>query len=81
MKPKRLNKRQVRWAALISRFNIEIMYRPGKQNVRADALSRREQDLPENANDERLRKRLVQVLKPTSTCYKEADEEDDSTGS
>jgi hypothetical protein len=81
MKPKRLNERQVRWAALMSRFNMEIMYRPGKQNVRADALSRREQDLPENADDERLRKRLVQVLKPTSTCYEEADEEDDSTGS
>jgi transposase InsO family protein len=57
---------------------MEILYRPGKQNVRADALSRREQDLPGDAEDERLQKRLVQVLKPTSLCYEEAsqDEED-----
>jgi hypothetical protein len=71
-----LSERQVRWAAIISHFNIEILYRPGKQNVRADALSRREQDLPSNAEDKRLQKRLIQVLKPTTTCYKNTAEED-----
>jgi hypothetical protein len=77
MKPKMLSERQVRWAAMLSRFNMEILYRPGKQNVRADALSRREQDLPEDADDERLRKRIIQVLKPTSQCYEESSEEQD----
>ena len=82
MKPKMLNERQIRWAALLSRFNMEILYRPGKQNVRADALSRREQDLPEDAEDERLRKRVIQVLKPTSYCYEETskDEGDSAHG-
>ncbi|EFQ85222.1 hypothetical protein PTT_19879 [Pyrenophora teres f. teres 0-1] len=61
---------------------MEILYRPGKQNVRADALSRREQDLPEDAGDERLQKRIVQILKPTSRCYEEAsDDEEDSAKS
>jgi hypothetical protein len=79
MKPKMLSERQIRWAALLSRFNMEILYRPGKQNVRADALSRREQDLPEDAEDERLRKRFVQILKPTSQCYEEASEDEEET--
>ena len=76
MKPRMLSERQVRWAALMSRFNMEILYRPGKQNVRADALSRREQDLPADVEDERLQKRVVQVLKPTTTFYESTAEED-----
>jgi hypothetical protein len=60
----------------MSRFNMEILYRLGKQNVRADALLRREQDLLSNAEDERLRKRLIQVLKLTTTCYEDMTEED-----
>jgi hypothetical protein len=38
---------------------MEILYRPGKQNVWADALSRQEQDLPANANNDRLQKRFI----------------------
>jgi hypothetical protein len=76
MKPKMLSERQVRWAATMSCFNMEILYRLGKQNVRADALSRREQDLLSNAEDERLWKRLIQVLKLTTTCYEDTAEED-----
>ncbi|EFQ91148.1 hypothetical protein PTT_12096 [Pyrenophora teres f. teres 0-1] len=52
---------------------MEILYRLGKQNVRADALLRREQDLPEGAEDKRLQKRIIQVLKPTSYCYEEEE--------
>jgi hypothetical protein len=74
MKPRMLNERQVRWSLILGKYNMEILYRPGKQNIRADALSRREQDLPANANDYQLQKRLVQVLKPTASCYEEAGE-------
>ncbi|KAK1914248.1 hypothetical protein P3342_007494 [Pyrenophora teres f. teres] len=74
-----LSERQIRWAASLSRFNMEILYRPGKQNVRADALSRREQDLPEDAGDERLQKRIIQILKPTSRCYEEASEDEEDS--
>jgi hypothetical protein len=76
-----LSERQIRWAALLSRFNIEILYRPGKQNVRANALSRREQDLPEDARDKRLQKRIIQVLKPTPQCYEEVSEEQEESPS
>ncbi|KAL0157145.1 hypothetical protein M9458_048391, partial [Cirrhinus mrigala] len=35
-----LNHRQARWALFFTRFNYEIHYRPGSQNLKADALSR-----------------------------------------
>ena len=38
---KQLSPRQHRWAEFMAEFNYEIVYRPGKQNVVADALSRR----------------------------------------
>lgn len=74
IKPRMLSERQARWADILGRFNLEMLYRPGKQNIRADALSRREQDLPVDTTDERLQKRVIQILKPTSSCYEELDE-------
>lgn len=38
--------RQVRWADFLSNFNITFHYRPGRENVVADALSRKTVDLP-----------------------------------
>ena len=35
-----LSRRQARWAEFIAEFDFEIVYRPGKSNVVADALSR-----------------------------------------
>ncbi|XP_063819155.1 LOW QUALITY PROTEIN: uncharacterized protein LOC135057187 [Pseudophryne corroboree] len=35
-----LNPRQARWSLFFSRFDFKILYRPGSQNVKADALSR-----------------------------------------
>ncbi|KAK1793770.1 hypothetical protein P4O66_001506 [Electrophorus voltai] len=37
---RQLNPRQVCWSLFFSRFNFKIMYRPGSQNTKADALSR-----------------------------------------
>ena len=37
----KLSKRQVRWTEFLSEFDFDIVYRPGKTNVVADALSRR----------------------------------------
>ena len=45
MTTKVLNARQVRWAEELASFNFCIRYTPGKDNARADILSRREQDL------------------------------------
>jgi hypothetical protein len=44
MTTKALTARQARWAEVLSQFNFRIMYKPGATN-RADALTRREQDL------------------------------------
>lgn len=61
---RRLTERQMRWAHLLSRFNFTISYRPGSQAARPDALSRREQDVPKDADDERLSYREIQLLRP-----------------
>jgi RNase H-like domain found in reverse transcriptase len=36
----RLNQRQIRWMEEIADYDCEILYKPGKENVVADALSR-----------------------------------------
>ena len=38
---KQLNRRQVRWAELLGQYKFVIRYTPGKDNGKADALSRR----------------------------------------
>ncbi|GKF95589.1 putative reverse transcriptase domain-containing protein, partial [Tanacetum coccineum] len=43
---KELNMRQRRWLELLSDYDCEIRYHPGKVNVVADALSRKEQIMP-----------------------------------
>jgi hypothetical protein len=63
MSKKLLNRRQARWAQFLSRFDYEIVYRPGKSNDKADALTRRPGDLPEGG-DERLKTMEQVVLKP-----------------
>nr|GEX55164.1 putative reverse transcriptase domain-containing protein [Tanacetum cinerariifolium] len=41
---KELNIRQCRWIELLSDYDCEIRYHPGKENVVADALSRKERE-------------------------------------
>jgi hypothetical protein len=44
---------------------MKIHYRPGKENVRADALSRRDQDMPQGGDDKRLLSREFVMLVPS----------------
>ncbi|KAI3754885.1 hypothetical protein L1987_54677 [Smallanthus sonchifolius] len=43
---KELNMRQRRWLELLKDYDCEILYHPGKENVVADALSRKEESAP-----------------------------------
>lgn len=47
MTTKKLTRRQARWALFLSQFNFVVTYRPGIQNGKADALTRRHGDRPE----------------------------------
>ncbi|CEP10309.1 hypothetical protein, partial, partial [Parasitella parasitica] len=40
-----LTRRQVRWAEILGDYNFKIVYRPGKQNPVADALSRKDKPI------------------------------------
>ncbi|GJZ22298.1 putative reverse transcriptase domain-containing protein [Tanacetum coccineum] len=44
LNPKELNLQQPRWIELLSDYDCEIWYHPGKANTVADALSRKERD-------------------------------------
>ena len=63
MTVRKLTERQMRWSLILSRYNFRIIHVPGKYNERADALSRRDQDMPNNL-DERLLDRRICLLKP-----------------
>ena len=64
MSVRKLTERQMRWSLILSRYNFTISYLKGKDNIRADALSRREQDIPKEEEDDRLQYRMIQLLKP-----------------
>ena len=64
MTTKKLTRRQARWALTLANYNFEITYRPGKQNMKADSLTRRPGDRPEGDNDDRQELQFQTVLTP-----------------
>lgn len=61
----KLTERHMRWSQVLSEFNFTLTYRPGPQGVIPDVLSRLEQDKPQDADDDRLKGRQLQLLKPS----------------
>ena len=68
MTTKRLTRRQARWAEFLADYHFQITYRPGKQNDKADALTRRGSDQPGNPEDER-QKYMQQTLLPVNRLH------------
>jgi transposase InsO family protein len=59
----KLAERQMRWALELSEYNFKIVHRPGTLQATSDALSRRDQDMPKNVDDERLAERNQKFLR------------------
>ena len=64
MTTKRLTRRQARWAEFLADYNFQITYRPGKDNQKADALTRRPGDRPEGPEDDRQKQMSRTILTP-----------------
>ncbi|GJX69278.1 putative reverse transcriptase domain-containing protein [Tanacetum coccineum] len=67
---KELNLRQQRWIELLSDYDCEIRYHPGKANVVADALSRKEKNKPL-----RVRALMMNVYNDLPKQIRESQEE------
>ena len=61
---KKLNRRQARWNELLANFDFKIIFRPGKKNGKADALTRIHADAPQDPHDERNLHQCQTLLKP-----------------
>ncbi len=64
MEDKELSRRQMRWVQKLVDFNFKIMYRPGKQNIKVDALTRRADSVSRSFEDERCRYQRTTILTP-----------------
>ncbi|GJZ63662.1 putative reverse transcriptase domain-containing protein [Tanacetum coccineum] len=67
---KELNLRQRRWIELLSDYDCEILYHPGKANVLADALTQKEAIKKKYVNKENLGRMIKQIFEfcPDGTC-------------
>ncbi|GJZ86745.1 putative reverse transcriptase domain-containing protein [Tanacetum coccineum] len=75
---KELNMRQRRWLELLSDYDCDIRYHPGKANVVADALSRKEREPPLSLS--LVHDKLVWNLSQTTfECHIEAKEAGDTS--
>ena len=64
---KKLNRRQVRWAELLSKFNFKIKFRSEKQSAKPNVLTRRFQNLPKGIENERTKYQKQTILKLDQT--------------
>ncbi|GJW06537.1 putative nucleotidyltransferase, ribonuclease H [Tanacetum coccineum] len=70
---KELNMRQRRWNELFSDYECEIRYHPGKANVVADALSRKERDMGTFSRRCKNGKFWAEVYNSKYSCHPGAD--------
>ncbi|KAI0991296.1 hypothetical protein K3495_g16891, partial [Podosphaera aphanis] len=61
---KKLNRRQARWNELLANYDFKIVFRPGKDGAKPDALTRLSSDKPLEASDERNQHQYQILIKP-----------------
>ena len=61
---KKLSRRQACWAKFLLGFNFVISYTPGRENRKADSLTRRPNDCPADDHDDRQQHLLQTILPP-----------------
>ena len=59
---------------MLFEFNIKIIYRPGPQNIKVDALTRIVEAVSINSNDKRLRQQYRTILTPDRWQLHESSE-------
>lgn len=64
MENKQLTRRQARYLDLLTEFNFQVIFRAGKNNTKADALTRRADGRPTNEDDERHKHQFQTILTP-----------------
>jgi hypothetical protein len=67
-----LTRRQARWAEHLAEFNLEVVYRPGDKNTKADVLSRRWDHAPRRGV--KLKKSACSVWKVRGCFQKQEDQ-------
>ena len=69
-KKQHLGERQMRRAYELNDFSFDIIHKPDKEQVQSDALSRREQDIPCDVDDDRIANRHHQLLEGDTESLK-----------
>jgi len=64
MENKQLSRRQARYLDFLTEFNFQVIFRSGKQNTKADALTRRADGPPSSESDERNQHQFQTILTP-----------------
>ena len=64
MENKELTRRQARYLDILSEFNFQIVFRPGRNNSKADALTRMPDSTPVGPEDERSKHQHQVILTP-----------------
>lgn len=64
MESKELTRRQARYLDILSEFNFQIIFRPGRNNSKADALTRMPDSAPSDPSDERAKHQHQIILTP-----------------
>lgn len=64
MDSKELSRRQARYLDILSEFNFQVIFRAGKRNEKADALTRMPGTIPTGEDDDRIKQQRQVILTP-----------------